>query len=210
MSPTIKIVSTVLRPVGPHEPRVYWLRRAVVIGLILVLIVVLTEAFAGGSSKPPKKNRPVTHPSTTTTATSSASTPATTTVSACSPTALTLALSTDSDSYKAGQSVKLIGAFSNSGTSSCTLSVAPSREIWTVKSGTDTIWTSKHCVSSDLAKQVTIKAGGRNTVSTVWDGHRQDPGCASGAVALRGEYTLSATLDGMAAKTAAIFHVTSP
>jgi hypothetical protein len=191
----------VLRPIGPRGPRVYWFRRSVVIGLILVLIIVVAEACAGGGSagKPPPKDHPVTHPTAS---------PTSSQVAACDPTALTLVLSTDSDTYTVGQTPKLIGVFSNTASSACTLSVSPSAETWTVKSGPVKIWTTQGCTSSDLVKQVKIKAGGTKTISTFWDGDRLDPGCAKGPAALRGEYTLSGTLDGVKGKIA-VFHITS-
>jgi hypothetical protein len=199
------IVSTVLRPVGPRPPWVYWLRRAVIIGVILVLIVVLAEACSGGSSTPPAASKsPGAHPSSSaSSATSSADA-----VAACDPTALKLVLSTDSDSYPAGQQPKLIGVFTNSSSSSCTLDVSPSTETWTVKSGSDTIWTTHGCTSSGAVKHTTIKAGGTKTRSTIWNGHRLDPDCATGAEALVGEYTLHATLDGVKGQIA-VFHITS-
>lgn len=204
-TPTIKIVSTVLRPVGPRQPWVYWLRRAVIIGVILVLIVVLAEACSGGSGKPAaNSNSPGAHPSTSALSPTSSSDA----VAVCDPTALKLVLSTDSDSYQVGQQPKLIGVFSNSSSSPCTLDVSPSKEIWTVKSGSDTIWTTHGCTSSGPVKHTTIKAGGTKTRSTIWDGHRLDPGCATGAAALAGEYTLHATLDGVKGQIA-VFHITS-
>jgi hypothetical protein len=212
-TPTITIMSTVLFPVGPHEPRVYWVRRAVVFVIVLVLIIVLVEVFSGGSGKAKaKKNKPVAHPSTSTSApaTTISSSPPTTQVAACDTNTLKLALSTDSDSYKSGQAAKLIGKFSNPATTDCTLSVAPSQEIWTIKSGPPTVWTTQGCTASTPAKTVTIKAGGTKHVSITWDGFRSAPsGCSKGPVATAGEYTLHATLDGVTAPTAAVFHITS-
>src|SRR5580704_16135261 len=49
---TITNVSTVLRPVGPHDARVYWLRRAVVVVVIAVVVVLLVTTLSGGSGKP--------------------------------------------------------------------------------------------------------------------------------------------------------------
>jgi hypothetical protein len=196
-------VSTVLRPVGPHRSRVYWLRRAWVLGLIVVIIVLLIELLSGGgSSKPDAKTTPkptvTPTPSTTTTAQ----------LTACDPSTLTLVLSTDSDTYTSGQTPKLIGELSNPTTTACTLSRSPADEIWTVKSGTDTVWTTKGCASSTPAKQTTLKAGATKTLSIFWDGHRMNSDCSEGDVALAGEYTLHATLDGVKGKVA-VFQITS-
>ncbi|HEX3822952.1 MAG TPA: hypothetical protein VHV79_00620 [Mycobacteriales bacterium] len=205
-------MSTLLFPVGPHEPRVYWVRRAVVVVVLVVVLIVLIELFSGGSSKPKAKDKANPHVTTSTSApaTTSSSAPATTQVTACDPSTLKLTLSTDSDSYKSGQAAKLIGVFSNPATTACTLSVAPSQEIWTIKSGPPTVWTTHGCTSSKAPKQATIKAGGIKQVSIIWNGFRSAvSGCGNGPVATAGEYTLHATLDGVTASKAAIFHVTS-
>jgi hypothetical protein len=202
---TITFVSTVLRPVGPHEARVYWFRRAVVVAVIAAIVIVLVLVFSGGSGKPAAKTpRPT--PSTTSTPTTPVITP--TALAACDPTAIKLVLSTDSDSYTSGQTAKLVGAFRNSAATACTLSRDPAGEVWTITSGTDTIWSTKGCASNSTAKQVTIKAGATKLVSIFWDGDRRDSACAVGAVAQPGEYVLSATLDGVKGQPA-IFHVTS-
>jgi hypothetical protein len=148
--------------------------------------------------------------STSAPATTLSSAPVTAEVTACDPSALKLTLSTDSDTYKSGDSAILTGVFSNPATTACTLSIAPSQEIWTIKSGTPTVWTTHGCTSSKAPKQVTIKAGGVKHVSITWDGFRSAiSGCGNGPVATAGEYTLHATLDGVTAPKAAIFHITS-
>jgi hypothetical protein len=200
LTPTITNVSTVLRPVGPHQPGVYWVRRLAVLGVIAVIIAVLVIVFSGGSSGSGHAKPPPTSPSPTTTPT--------TQVTACDPSVVTLVMSTDSDTYTSGQTPKLIGEFSNPGTTACTLEEDPANQVWTVKSGPDLVWTTKGCTQSGTAKQVTIKAGGTKMVSTFWNGHRLAPNCAIGAVATAGEYTLHGTLDGVKGKIA-VFHITS-
>jgi hypothetical protein len=201
---TITIVSTVLRPVGPHQARVYWVRRAVLVALIVVIVVVLVAVLSGGGSGKPTPKASTPAPQTTT------STHTVTPVAACDPTALKLVMSTDSDTYTSGQTPKLIGEFSNLGAAPCTLASAPTREVWTVTSGPETVWTTSGCPTTDRAapKTLTIKAGGTKQVSIVWDGAQQEPGCTVGAVAQPGTYVLRAKLDGVQG-TPAIFHITS-
>lgn len=194
-----------LRPVGPHEARVYWVRRAVIVGLIAVLIVVLVTVLSGGSSK-----KPAAKPTPTPTPTPQTSTPATNNaVLSCNLEVLKLVLSTDSDTYTSGESATLNGVITNPGTVPCTLDVTPLHETWTVTSGADKIWTTKGCSkSSSKGKPIRIKAGGTRTISVAWNGHRLDPGCTSGSAALPGEYVLRASLDGIKGQPA-VFHVTS-
>jgi hypothetical protein len=202
---TITNVSTVLRPVGPHDARVYWLRRAVVIVVIAVVVVLLVTTLSGGSGKPAAAG-PKPNPSKTSSSSPPATPPA---VLACNLTTLKLVLSTSSDTYTSGQAPTLTGVFTNPGTAPCTLDITPAHETWRVTSGADQIWTTKGCSrSTNKGTAVKIKAGGTKTVSTVWDGRRLDPGCTAGTVALPGTYHLHATLDGVKGQPAT-FHITS-
>jgi hypothetical protein len=201
LAPTIMNVSTVLRPVGPREARVYWFRRAVVIGLIVAVIIVLVVVLSGGSSKPTAK-KPAPTPTQTTTS------PPASAITACDPSTLKLVLSTDKDIYTLGETPTLVGEFSNPSATPCLLASSPSTQTWTVKSGTALVWTTKGCTTTGPTKQLRIKAGGRRQVSIVWDGDRNDSNCAVGAAAQAGTYTLHATLDGVSAPEA-VFHITS-
>jgi hypothetical protein len=199
---TITIVSTVWRPVGPRDPRVYWVRRAVVLAAIVIVIVLVLVLTSGGGSKKPAANKPKPSP------TPSVSTSLPVQVVACDPGAIKLVLSTDSDSYTSGEKPKLTGVFSNPTTVACTLASSTSREHWTITSGPDTVWTTQGCTKTTPAKQVKLSAGGTKTVSIFWNGDRLEPGCVQGGVAQPGEYVLRGTLDGVKG-TPAIFHVTS-
>jgi hypothetical protein len=202
---TITNMSTVLRPVGPHEAWVYWVRRAVLVGVIVVILVVAIVVFAGGSPSKPRAKSPGPSP---TVSTSTSTTPATTQVSACDPSALKLVLSTNSDTYPAGQSPTLVGEFTNSASTACTVSIDPANDVWRITSGTDRIWTTKGCASKGTTKQLKLKPGGTKMVSIAWDGRRLTSGCDEGTVALPGEYVLRATLNGVKGQPA-VFHITS-
>jgi hypothetical protein len=204
MGNSITPMSTVLRPVGPRQPWLYWVRRLVLLAILVVVIVALAKACSGGgSSKQPDAKTPTTTPQ-------SSSPPPTTQVSACDPSVLELELSTDATSYASGSPVKLIGTFTNPGATDCTLQKYAATEFWTVKSGPVKIWTTKGCAPADaVAKEVTIKAGGTKKVSVTWPGYRTgSTPCSTGPVAEAGEYTAGATLDGVKAPKAAIFHIT--
>ena len=45
-------MSGLLRPVGPEDPQVYWLRRAaILVGLLLVVVLVVALSRLGGSTR---------------------------------------------------------------------------------------------------------------------------------------------------------------
>lgn len=193
-------MSTLLRPVGPREPRVYWVRRAALVVVVLIVIFVIAKACSGGGGGKPAAG-PAPRPSVTPTHTKPA-------VPACQADALTLKLSTDTTTYTVGQAPTLIGTFSNPTGTTCKLSRAASDEVWTVTSGPATVWTTQGCPpAQSVPKQLKIQAGATKVVNLQWDGHVRGSSCQDGAVAQAGTYVLHATLDGVKG-TKSPFHIT--
>jgi hypothetical protein len=215
MGHNISGMSTVLRPVGPHEPRVYWLRRGVAIIIVILVILALAKACGGGGSgaNDAKKKASTHHPTGTTSSSPPTTTPSSPAdVAACDPTKLTLNLTSDAtdNTVGVGQGIKFVGAFANPGTSACTFSLAPANEDWTVMSGPALVWSTSGCTTSTAVKSVTIKAGGKKHVSVTWNGDEQGAKCAVGSPAQNGEYTLTATLDGVKSANTLVFHISPP
>src|SRR4051794_204607 len=163
-APTIRTVSTVLRPVGPRGPRGYWIRRAILLAIVLVVVTVLAAECSGGSGKPSGsnqsgQNQPGPTPST-----------AKPTVPPCSTAALKLTLSTDTTHYTSGQAPRLTAVFANNGSTKCKLARSAANEIWTIKSGPATVWTTEGCPESKVPKQMKITPGVDKTISIFWNG----------------------------------------
>lgn len=193
-------MSTVLRPVGPLPPKVYWIRRAVLLGIIAIIILLLATQCGGGGGG---KNKPNSHPATTPTGTST-SAPS---IPACDPQALKATVSTDTTTYTVNQAPNLTATLANPGTTTCKLSRSAAAEIWTVKSGTPTIWTTEGCSAGPVAPHLKIAAGATKQLSIQWNGHLRGSDCNDGAVAQPGTYRLYATIDGVKAANPAIFHI---
>src|SRR5438270_13547128 len=90
----------VLYPVGPHEPRVYWTRRAILLAAFLLVVVLLAAYGCSGGSAHPTANRPATTPTASRTPAPVTTTPAPSSV--CTARQLTVAASTDAATYPAG------------------------------------------------------------------------------------------------------------
>jgi hypothetical protein len=204
-------MSTVMQPVGPREPRIYWMRRAVVVGvpLVILILVIAVSCSGGGGKKKGSGKHPTTHVTTSASTSSSPSTVASPV--ACDPKTLTLTLKTNSstNSYTEGQTPQFTGIFKNPGTTPCSFTLARANEAWLVKSGAAQIWATSGCTTSKVEKAVTIKAGGHKKVSITWDGKVQKAKCTAGDTATNGTYTLAATLDGVSAASIVVFHITS-
>jgi cytoskeletal protein RodZ len=192
-------MSTVLRPVGPLPPRIYWIRRGVMLLVIFIVILVVALSCSGGGGGATPSAGPTTTPKTT----------ASSQPTQCTAASLKLTLSTDQTTYSIGSPATFTGTFTNTSTTPCTMTLSPANETWTVTSGTPTIWTNAHCQSSQTARVTTIRPNGTRHVSIQWDGKVQAAGtCTPASEAQSGVYVVRASLDGVTAPTGAVFHIT--
>lgn len=158
-------MSTIKNPVGPQPPSVYWRRRLLLaLGLIaIVVIVVLIIVRPGSGGATPTGGQTSKTPSTPTDGFSSSAT-------ACDPSVITLTAVTDTASYAAGVQPQLSMSITNSGASACTFDVGTDAQVYTITSGSDTIWTSTDCQTDKAALKQVLQPG--KTVSTTpfgWD-----------------------------------------
>lgn len=195
-------MSSLLYPVGPLPPRVYWIRRAIVLGLPLVLIIVIAVSCSGGGSKSPGTGAgPNTTPTTTSTATSTSGT-------ACVPGDLSaqLAVSADNGIYPVGAQPVFTATITNVSANTCEFTSAAANETWTVLTGADKFWTTAGCPTADTSSTKSLAPGASHRLSITWNGKRLDPGCKAGAPAQPGTYRVRATLDGVKAQQV-IFYI---
>ena len=191
-----------LRPVGPRGRRVYWVRRAVLLGVIAIVIIVVAAECSGGGGGGGRNNAggsPTQTPTTTKPP-----------VPACDPATLKLTLSTDTATYSPGQSPHLIAVLANTSSTSCRLARSAANEIWTIKSGSPTVWTTQGCPpQSKIPKHMRLTPGTPKTIDMFWNGHLRTSSCVEGAVAQAGTYTFNANIDGVAGNTV-VFHIANP
>jgi hypothetical protein len=192
----------VLHPVGPHEPRVYWTRRAVLL-LAIILVIVLFAAYAcsGGDAKPAAGR---VHPPSSTPTPTATSTP-TTASTVCSKDELTVAIGTDATTYPAGVLPHLTATIRTTGTAPCSLPV--SAISWVVVSGPDTVYTTAGCPVTSRSS-FTVRPNHPLRTARIWGRHRSVHGCATpGAAAAAGTYQARVTVAGLQSG-AAVFHLT--
>ncbi|HVS69481.1 MAG TPA: hypothetical protein VHE56_13090 [Mycobacteriales bacterium] len=194
-------MSSVLYPVGPQPPRVYWVRRLVVLGvpLLLILIIAVSCVGGGGGKKSPSAGSgPTTSPTQTQTSDPNA---------ACVPGDLSATLAVDASDgiYQIGDTPTFTATITNVSASSCKFTSAPANEIWTVVSGADKFWTTAGCPAGTGSTTKSLAAGGTQKLTITWQGKRELPGCTHGSSAPVGTYVLRARLDGVKAQPA-VFH----
>jgi hypothetical protein len=193
----------VLRPVGPRPPRVYWIRRLVLLAVLVVLIVGLTKACSGGGTK---AGGPAPHATSSPTVTSS---PSPVQVTDCRNRDLTVTAATDAATYPAGSMPRLSAVVRNVSDRPCRFRTSPGRRVWTIVSGRDRVWTSADCTVSGSLARSRLRAGKTVAYALVWNRHRSAENCPTDTPAAPpGTYQLSVSVNGVDADTV-VFHLTS-
>jgi hypothetical protein len=200
-------VSSVLSPVGPERPTVYWLRRSVIVIIVIAIVLLVAHACSGGSAKRPAAG--AAHPGVANTTSpqpsDSASPPAT---PRCTAADLSVSLATDSSTYPLGREPKFTATFRNTSGTTCRLDSSAAGRTWTVTSGPVTTWTTAGCHLTGKPTRAKLTSTSTASVSISWDAHRNDSTCTVGSAALAGTYVVRATFGGVTAKPA-IFHLVS-
>ena len=196
-------MSSVLYPTGPLPPRVYWVRRLVVLGLPLILILIIAVSCSGGGGKKSPSSGPgvTTTPTTTTSTTADPNAP-------CVPGDLSAQLSVDAQDniYSPGASPVFTATITNVSASPCKFTSTTANETWKVITGADKFWTTAGCPQQDSSSTKVLAPQASHRISITWDGKRLDPGCKPGAQAAVGTYRARATLDGVKARQV-IFYI---
>ena len=167
-------MSTVLHPVGPQPPRVYWVRRLIVVGVVLVVVVLVAVAVRGvlsraGSS--PGAGEPV--------ATEQPDEGVATGPVACPTGSLTLTVTAEATSYPAPQLPVLGVGVSNTGEVECTVDISLAARGVLVMSGSDRIWSSGDCAGEPAESLVLLAPGARQDVPVTWPRVRSDAACTA-------------------------------
>jgi hypothetical protein len=194
----------VLEPNGPLSPEIYWRRRALAIGVIIVALAIViwlvTMVARGGDSAGADKAAA----STTTSAESSASeassasssasttpssgsaTPSATTSAAdqpaaqpCSDQSLALKVTVGQPTYRVGDQPAFGTVITNISSAACSrdLGAGPQFLVYTLD-GQRRLWASNDCNQDDLAEVKTLKAGEQLSYKGTWFGTTSQPQCA--------------------------------
>jgi len=173
-------MNTVLHPVGPNLPRVYWIRRLLVGILVLAVLGGVTAAFwavafrdGGSVVDAAGDGSPAVPGSSDSSVKDDAANPVD-----CVPADLELTLSTDAAQYPAGADPVLQGSVTNTSTQPCTVDAGDAAREVVISSGSDRIWSTKDCASADTAsRQLLLAAGARDPFEISWSRVRSADGC---------------------------------
>lgn len=202
-------MSTVLHPVGPRPHRVYWVRRIVVLVVVLVLASVAITVVRGALAPANAGDEPAGSGDEATVdpgedPAAAVEDPAVGPV-ACPAADLTVALTTDARSYAPGVPVAFTVALTNTGTSACVVDAADAQREVVITSGSDRIWSSLDCPPQITEQLHLLESGARVDSALSWARTRSAVGCPADLPEPRpGTYTAVATTHG-ATSSAAVF-----
>ena len=198
-----------LQPVGPRPPYVYWVRRLVLLAIVVLAVIFLAQACSGGSSgagDTSLRQRANQHPLTSPSASPSAATTPAPALTGCRPQDLRVDVSSDATTYARGVRPRFTAVVRNAGPA-CRFPTALSSRTWRILSGVDEVWSTADCPRSPNGRRVTLKAGQQITYVLPWDRFRSTPGCTlEGAPAQAGTYRLYVTIAGANGRPA-VFHL---
>jgi hypothetical protein len=190
-------MSTVLRPVGPQPPRVYWVRRLLLLGLVLLVVLLVVWLI---SSRGTDADAAADTEGDETSAGEDAS--AGGGPIACEPGDLTVTLSSDARTYGADSRPVMTLSVANASEAPCTVDVGSGNRAVTITSGSDRIWSSVDCAGDEGEALRLLDAGAAETVGVDWKRERSDPDCTAGLPEPRpGTYTAVASVLGVESET---------
>lgn len=189
-------MSTVLEPRGPLPPQVYWTRRLVVLGAVLLVIIVIWALVARGGGGEASEPGATSDPDVTETDDADDADPPGDGASTCGAADLELAVATEQRAHPAGVQPVLEVTVTNVSESSCVVDLAATQVL--ITSGSDRIWSSADCPADDVAEQVVLlPAGAVETWTTTWQRVRSDEQCGDGLPEPRpGTYRVEVSLVG--------------
>jgi hypothetical protein len=218
---------------GPLPPRVYWVRRLMLLGIATLLVVGLAKMLAGSSDGSSgadtardvaqaapltQASRPRSSDSAGPSATArhpqkSRDTPVTEVAMPSGPCAASdVAITPSVPKSVAGGDITLVLDISTVNTPACTWTLSPNTMAIKITSGSDLIWTTSECPRAVPRQDIVLRDAAPSRVKLTWDARRSEQGCPSRTEwALPGTYHLHvAALAGQPQETAFLLTAPSP
>ncbi|QBX54949.1 hypothetical protein EXE58_05425 [Nocardioides seonyuensis] len=192
------------RPRGPLPARVYWVRRAIVLGIPLVLVVVLARVLGGSADgKDPEQATRASAPTTPSAGSSAPSLAGPTAPAAATgrkgrkkakpapPPEPVLAEPTGPCTHDdivitptlttaaGGADVPITLNVRTQETEACTWQASADTMAVTITSGSDHIWSLRECPTSIAASDVVVRRAVDALVTVTWNARRSEEGCSS-------------------------------
>lgn len=192
-------MSGVIHPVGPKNPRVYWFRRALLIGAISTTLVLIFSVLKGNDEQPVASSSALPAPSQSvmptvipTQSQSALVTPSATPVGAsatdCTDEQISVIVAINPENPRVGQDIKISMSITNTGTVDCLRDVGSGANEITIISGPALIWSTDHCNPSTASDVRTLSPNQKLTISATFNGTQTSKGCVKHNKATAGTY----------------------
>lgn len=170
-------MSTFRNPVGPQPAHVYWRRRLVVgLGLLAVIIIIVLIIVRPGSGEPAPAPSGSSTPGPTGSSTSEPVSTNPAEAAACDPAKITVEGVVSDNSFEAGELPALSLVVKSTATTPCTIQAGSDVMEFRITSGSELIWTSKHCQTDPEPRLQLLNPGVPvSTPPITWDRTRSDP-----------------------------------
>lgn len=181
-------MSSVMKPVGPQPPNVYWRRRVIAVVLLLVLallIWVVIGAFTGDDEPAAQAPAPSASVTATASPTSSPEDSPSTDGSECVARDVAVVATADSRTHKVGDTAQIGMTITNTSDETCTMDVGSAALTILVTSGSDKVWSSDDCEVDSRSNVVDLEAGQEMESAVPWKTERSGANCESGLSAIR-------------------------
>jgi len=190
-------VNTVLRPVGPEPARVYWTRRLLVLGALVVAATLVWTLIANGGG-PGADAKAGSSASPAASASTEEEPAAQGSAAPCTAEALELSVLASRQSYPGGAEPSFTIKVTNVGEAGCTVDVGDATRELRITSGKDRIWSTLDCASGEGAsRNLLLGAGKSDTHELSWERIRSDEKCSEGLPSPRpGTYKAQVRLNG--------------
>lgn len=178
-------MSTLIWPVGPQPPGVYWRRRLVVIGVLLLVLLFIWLLFFRGSGGdgqdvgPAPEPTPTATPTETPTASPTPIPSPTRTDDMCLDSDILVEATAEFPIYPVGSTPTLTLKIINIGTVECRRDVGPGPNELAIEQSGQKLWSSDDCNPSTASDIISMKRGEEFTTQLVWDGRTSAAGCPS-------------------------------
>ncbi len=176
----------VLRPVGDQPPNVYWVRRGLMAGVVLVVVGLVWWLWPSGNDSDENSAAPVATTSSTPTPSDTSSptpTPSKTKTKepklkpACPDSAIEVTVSTDSEAYPPDQNPSFTFAVENVSNKTCSREVGQASNELKVTSGGAQVWSSDDCSPGGPADPTNLAPGDRFVQTVTWPRVKSAEGC---------------------------------
>jgi hypothetical protein len=178
-----------MRPVGPEDSQIYWKRRVLFGGIVVLALILLWAVFLRGGSDP--EAEPVAAPSESTSPSPSPTPTPTPSNGECADEDIEVLASTDSTTYPEGSLPKITMSIENVGETPCKRDIGSANNEIIVTSGGVDVYSSDTCsplAEPDDADEKTLKPGQSAKVTVEWDRKLTTAGCPGEELAAPGTY----------------------